>query len=170
MGSFWHSSSYVYFCAFLKKDTPWFVRATNAGKQRLSCLEGHTLTTEQCTLPGDYYLAHGEIKLMTLVSLTAHLDHLGTVGSWPPCCALQRGKDASLTEGLAHVITLGKFWLRHRAPPDTLQAESCKHSTKRKYYKSHLSFWNRAHHVETNFRSASPLKQKKNRAQFTVSP
>lgn len=84
-----------------------------------------------------------EMKSVTLLSLTTHLDHPGTVSSWPSLCTLQSRKDASPTKGLTHVITFGKFLLRDSAPPDTFQAESCKHSIKRKHYTTNQCLCNR---------------------------
>lgn len=107
---------------------------------------------------------------MTLLWLTTHLNHLGTVRSWPPLRTVQRGKDASLTKGLTHVITLGKFLLRDGAPPDTFQAESCKHNTERKYYKTHRCLCNRAYYLkvpeEPTFHSVPPPKTERNQGSF----
>lgn len=107
---------------------------------------------------------------MTLLSLTTHLDHLDTVSSWPTLCTVQRGKDASPTKGLTHVITLGKFLIRDSAPPDTFQAERCKRNTKRKYYRTHLCLCNRAYHLkvpeEPTFHSVPSPKKERNRGSF----
>lgn len=68
------------------------------------------------------------------LSFTTHLDHLGAVSSWFSLHAFQRGKDASPSKGVTHVLALGKLLVRHGAPPHTFQAESCKHNAKRKSY------------------------------------